>query len=292
MNRYESTKKVGFWGIIGNIFLLIIKTLVGLFSHSQAIIADALNSAGDIFSSIMTSIGNKIASTPKDEDHNFGHGKAEYIFSMLISIFMLIISCKILVDSIISIIVKKEFIYSYVLIVVCIVTIVTKLCLYLYCYKQYKKHHNILIKSLMKDHRNDILLTTGTLISVILGKFGYYYFDGIIGGIISIYILISGIGIFLESYKVLMDVSLKPEEIEEIIKFILTNKEVINVSDFNTVATGYKYIAILTIDVDGNLNTFTSHAIADKIESEIPEHYRIIYKAIIHVNPTKVSKDE
>ncbi len=104
--------------------------------------------------------------------------------------------------------------------------------------------------------------------------------------------MISGIGIFLESYKVLMDISLKKEEINKIIKFILENKEVINVSDFNTVATGYKYIAILTIDVDGNLNTFTSHAIADKIEHEIAKEYRFIYKAIIHVNPIEVRKDE
>ena len=68
--------------IIGNIFLLIIKAIIGFMSHSQALIADSFNSAGDIFASLMTFIGNKIASEPNDEDHNLGHGKAEYIFSM------------------------------------------------------------------------------------------------------------------------------------------------------------------------------------------------------------------
>ena len=116
MNRYESTRKVGLLGIIGNIFLLIIKIGVALISHSQALLADAINSAGDIFSSIMTSIGNKIASVPYDDDHNFGHGKAEYIFSLLISIFMLFIAAKILIDSIISIITKEQFIFSYYLV--------------------------------------------------------------------------------------------------------------------------------------------------------------------------------
>jgi len=285
MNRYESTKKVGLLGIIGNIFLLIIKLAVSLISHSESMLADAINSAGDIFSSVMTSIGNKIASVPKDEDHNFGHGKAEYIYSLIISIFMLIIASKILIDSCSSIINKDTFIFSYYLIVVCLVTILTKFCLYLYCHKEYKKHSNILIKASMKDHRNDMLLTTGTLISVILGKFGLYYFDGIFGAVISIYIMISGIGIFLESYKILMDVSIDNKEKENIIKFILENKEIKKVSDFYTIAVGYKYISILTIDVDGSLSTFTSHEIADILEKEIPKKFHKIYQVIIHVNP-------
>lgn len=82
-DRFTVTKKVGMYGIIGNIFLLTLKAIVGFTSKSQAMIADAINSAGDIFASLMTAIGNKIASVPKDEDHNFGHGKAEYMFSLL-----------------------------------------------------------------------------------------------------------------------------------------------------------------------------------------------------------------
>lgn len=292
MNRYESTKMVGFMGIVGNIFLLIIKFVVALFSHSQALIADAINSAGDIFSSLMTYIGNKIACTPSDDDHNFGHGKAEYIFSMLISIFMFFIASKILVDSIISVVMRKEFIFSYYLVLVCVVTILVKLSLYIYAKKLYKSHVNILIEASMKDHRNDMLLTFGTLISVIFGYFGIYFVDGIFGSIISIYILFSGLNIFLESYKVLMDVSLDKSEVKEIVHFIRKEKDVLGVSNFHTVATGYKYIAILTIDVDGNMDTFSSHKIADDLERKIANKYRKIYRAIIHVNPVKAERNK
>ena len=82
--RFKTTKKAGIYGIVGNIFLLIIKAIVGFVFKSQAMIADSFNSAGDIFASLMTFIGNRIASVPNDENHNFGHGKAEYIFSMLL----------------------------------------------------------------------------------------------------------------------------------------------------------------------------------------------------------------
>ena len=76
--KFLETKKAGIYGIIGNIFLLIIKAIIGFISNSQAMIADSMNSAGDIFASLMTFIGNKIASAPVDDDHNLGHGKAEY----------------------------------------------------------------------------------------------------------------------------------------------------------------------------------------------------------------------
>ena len=89
--RFKVTKRAGIYGMIGNMFLLLIKAIVGFSSKSQAMIADCINSAGDIFASLMTFIGNKIASTPGDEDHNFGHGKAEYIFSLFIAISMILV---------------------------------------------------------------------------------------------------------------------------------------------------------------------------------------------------------
>ena len=92
MDKFNSIKRASIFGVIGNIFLLIIKLLIGLVTNSQAMIGDALNSAGDIFASLMTFIGNKIASAPGDENHNFGHGKAEYIFSLFIAISMIFVS--------------------------------------------------------------------------------------------------------------------------------------------------------------------------------------------------------
>ena len=102
MNRFKSVKLASILGIVANLFLFIIKTIIGVITGSQAMIADAFNSGGDILSSIITFIGNKIASKPKDDDHNLGHGKAEYIYAMLISIIMILASFIILKDSLIS----------------------------------------------------------------------------------------------------------------------------------------------------------------------------------------------
>ena len=187
-DKFVITKKAGIYGIIGNKFLLNIKAIDGLISTRHAMIADSFNSAGDIFASLMTFIGNKIASVPNDEDHNLGHGKAEYLFSMFISISMIFVSSKLLYDSGAALISGSKLQFSWFLVIVCIITIITKLGLFLYTKKAYQRHHNILLEANMKDHKNDCIVTSFTLISCLLTLANIYWFDSIVGIGISIWI--------------------------------------------------------------------------------------------------------
>ena len=282
--RFESTKRAGLLGIIGNIILLIIKGFVGLVTGSQAMIADSINSASDIFASFMTFIGNKIASAPKDESHNFGHGKAEYIFSLLISLAMVLLSVKLLIDSINSLISNSTFNFSWGLIVVCIITICTKLALYIYTKNIAKKHNNILLEANYKDHRNDCLVTMGTLIACLGALFNVFWLDGVIGTFIALWILYTGIKIFIESYNVLMDKSLDEKSKDIILDLINEYKDIKKVDEISSTPIGYQYIVTITIDVDGNMSTFDSHHIADDLEKNI-EAMENIARAIVHVNP-------
>ncbi len=284
MDRFNQTKKASVLGIIGNLFLLIIKGIVGVLSSSQAMIADAANSAGDIFASLMSFIGNKIASEPSDESHNFGHGKAEYVFSLFISISMFFVSAKLLYDSGISLIEKKAFTFSWFLVLVCIITIITKLHLYMYTKKIYKKYDDLLLKASMTDHRNDCILTSCTLISIIFSLFGIFWVDGIVGMSISGWIFYTGIKIFIESYNVLMDKSLDSYSKDIILDLINNYKEIKSVDEISSTPIGYQYIVTVTISLDGNMSTFNSHHIADDLEKNI-EAMENIARAIVHVNP-------
>ncbi len=284
MDRYNSTKKAGIFGIFGNIFLLIIKGIVGFASHSQAMIADTANSAGDIFASLMTFIGNRIASEPGDKSHNFGHGKAEYIFSLFISISMIFVSAKLLYDSTISLIFQEIFTFSWFLVAVCIATILVKLFLFIYTYRLSKKYNNILLEANMKDHRNDCIVTTFTLISILLSLLHIYWFDGIVGIGISIWICYTGVKIFVESYNVLMDISVDATTEKMILDLAHSYKEIKKLDDISSAPVGYQYIIVLTIYVDGNMTTFDSHSLADSLEQDITNLDKV-YKTIIHVNP-------
>jgi len=284
-DRYTSTKMASILGIIGNIFLLVIKSVIGIIANSQAMIADSVNSAGDIFSSIMTFIGNKIASKPKDNSHNLGHGKAEYIFSMLISISMIMISLKLLVDSFNSLIYKESYKFSWILVIVCIVTISIKLFLYLYTHTLYKKYNNVLIEANAKDHRNDCIVTIFTLTAALLSKRNILWFDAVVGIGISIWICITGIRIFLKSYDVLMDKAINEEDKQKVLNIIKNFPEIKKIQHFNSTPVGYKYQISFTIYVDGNLSTFESHEIANKLEKEIDTKIEEVYLTVIHVNP-------
>ena len=252
--RFKNVKLASILCIIGNIFLLIIKGIIGLLTKSQAMIADSINSAVDIFSSLMTFIGNKIASRPRDDCHNLGHGKAEYIFSIW-------------------------------LIIVCIINIVIKFILYLYTNSISKKHNNLLMKASSKDNLNDCILTLCNLISCILGIFKIYIFDGIVGIIISIWIIYTSIKIFNESYNVLMDKSISNETKNKVIEIIKKYDTIKKINHFNSTPVGYRYQISFTIFVDGNLSTFESHDIANKLEKEIIKEIEEIYLVVIHVNP-------
>lgn len=284
MNRYKSGKIASILGILGNLFLLIIKCIVGIITNSQAMIADSINSASDIISSILTFIGNKIASKPRDEDHHLGHGKAEYIYSMLISILIILVAITVFKDSLVSLFNPSAFNFSIWYIIVCIVTILVKLGLFLYTNKVAKGYNNLLILANSKDHRNDMIVTFFTLLSGILMYYGINFVDSIVGIGISIFILITGIKIFIDSYDVLMDKAMNEDTKREVLAIIKKYPEVKKIQHFNATPVGYLYQISFTIFVDGNLSTFESHDIANKLEEEISA-LDDIYVTIIHVNP-------
>jgi cation diffusion facilitator family transporter len=282
--RFKQTKKVGILGMCGNIFLLTIKATIGFITHSQAMIADAFNSAGDIFASLMTFIGNKIASVPHDSDHNFGHGKAEYIFSMFIGLSMIFVALKLLYDSIHTLIFGSELVFSWFLVLVCIITIITKFSLFLYTNNIAKKYNNILLKANVSDHRNDCLVTSCTLISTLLSLKGWFFFDSIVGIGISIWIGYTGVKIFIESYNVLMDVSVDSDTQNTILNIADNYEDIKEVLNIYSSPVGYKYIIFITIGVDGNMTTFASHSLADLLEKEVNKLSNV-YETIVHVEP-------
>ena len=284
MNKFKATKTAGIIGVLGNILLLLLKAVVGFTSKSQAMIADSINSASDIFASLMTFVGNKIASEPGDSTHNFGHGKAEYIFSLFISISMIVASGKLLVDSVSSLLNHQQVIFSVFLIVVCAITIIVKFVMFLFTKNLYKKFHNILLEANYKDHRNDCFVTTFTLISVIASLYGIYWLDGIVGIGISAWICFTGVKIFIESYNVLMDISIDENTKNIILDLASSYKDVLKVDNLYSTPVGDQYMIVLTIYVDGNMSTFSSHKLADSIEKDIGALEKVAH-VIVHVNP-------
>lgn len=197
---------------------------------------------------------------------------------------MIFVASKLLFDSIMSLVYKEVFIFSWFLVIVCIVTIIVKLSLYLYTNILVKKYNNILLEANMKDHKNDCIVTTFTLISILLSFFDIFWFDGIVGIGISLWICYTGIKIFIESYNILMDISIDTDTEKLILDLAHSYKDIKKVDNISSSPVGYQYIVVMTIYVDGNMSTFNSHNLADSLEQDITKLDKI-YKTIIHVNP-------
>lgn len=284
VKHYPETKKVGIVGIIGNIFLLLIKSLIAILSQSQAMLADSINSATDVFSSVMTLIGGKISNEPSDEDHNYGHGKAEYIFSFIISMIAIWLAIKIFWNGIDSLIHGNQFVFSIPLVLVCLITIFTKLVMYLYTHKIYQKTENILIKANSQDHLNDVYTTISVLVGVIAGYFQIFWLDGIIALIIAVRIFFVSIEIFLDSYNVLMDQSISNEKMEEIIEIVKGIQKIDHIDKITSKTVGKQFLIVIKVSVDGNMTVKESHKIAGKLKAKVMK-LQEIYDVIVHINP-------
>jgi len=197
---------------------------------------------------------------------------------------MIAVSVKLLIDAITSIIFGNVVNYSIFLVIVCIITITIKILLFIYTSKLNKKYNNILLKANSKDHFNDCIVTSFTLISILLASVGIYWVDSIVGIGIAIWICLAGIKIFIESYNVLMDISIDENTKDIILDLIHNYKEIKSVENIYSTPSGYKYVIILTICLDGNMSTFDSHNLADSLERDI-KLLDNVSNVIIHVNP-------
>ncbi|MCT4543584.1 MAG: cation diffusion facilitator family transporter [Vallitalea sp.] len=289
MQKYKKVKLVALLGILCNILLLVIKLIVGIYTRSQAMIADGLNSSGDVFASTITFIGNKISSTPKDDDHPYGHGKAEYIFSMIISFSLFIVAFSIFRMSIDSLINKQKFQFSPWLIYVSLITITIKILLYIYSINIGRKYNSLLAIANAQDHRNDIFLTSLTLLSVILGHYNIYFVDSVVGILISLWIAYTGVSIFTQSYTVLMDTTIDSIVKKEMENQISSIEGLDHIDDINSKPIGLNFILIVKISVDANMTVYEGHSISAQIK-HILKKFDNIEDVIVHVNPAQYHK--
>ena len=197
---------------------------------------------------------------------------------------MIVVSFKLLYDSIKTLILGSELKFSWLLVITCLITIGVKLFLYLYTKTAAQKYDNILLNANMKDHRNDCIVTTFTIISVLLTLKGIYWFDSLTGIGISIWIGFTGFSFFIESYNVLMDISVDDKTKDLILDIVNSYQDIKEVHSISSSPVGYNYIIVIVICVDGNMSTFDSHSLADNVEKSVSKLDNV-YKTIVHVEP-------
>ncbi len=189
----------GIIGIIMNLLLSLSKIIIGVVSNSIAITSDAINNLSDAVSSIVTIIGTKMASKEPDKEHPYGHGRIEYISSLVISIFLFLVGWEFLKSSISTIRNPKDLKFSIVSILVLSLGILVKLWLGHYNNVIGKEHNAPALIATSKDAYGDVLISSVTLISTIVYLLFSINIDGYIGVLVAVFIIYSGIGLIKDT---------------------------------------------------------------------------------------------
>ncbi|MDD5794231.1 MAG: cation diffusion facilitator family transporter [Clostridiales bacterium] len=274
----------GALGICLNIFLFVFKYFAGVLSGSIAITADAFNNLSDAGSSIVTLIGFKMADKKPDLEHPFGHGRIEYISGFIVSIVIILMGLELFKSSVSKITNPENIDSSIVIILILVISILVKIYMYLYNKKISKKIDSAAMKATALDSLSDSVATLVVLISIFIYKLTGLNIDGISGILVSIFILFSGYNAAKETISPLLGNKPDKEFIDEIIKIVMSHKEITGVHDLIVHDYGPgRVIVSLHAEVPGNSDIFEIHDCIDRIENELDEKLKC--ESVIHMDP-------
>jgi len=274
--------RASFLGIIGNSVLFILKIIVGIIFNSISLISDAINSLTDIISSIVVHISIKVSQKSADFDHPFGHHRAEPIAGLVVAIFTGIVGFEILKESIIRILSGKVMLLGTLPIVILLITITTKISLYIYVKKVSRNSPALQAQAI--DHKNDVIISFSALIGVIGVNIGYFFLDAVMAILIGFWIIRQGYNIANDNIKYLMG-EVAPKEITN--KVIKKAESIQGVKRINEIRAHYVGTLLqieIHISVDRDLTTYRSHAIGKKVQLLIQKMHNVNY-CFVHIDP-------
>ncbi len=274
-------------GIAVNLLLSIFKIAVGLITGSISIMADGLNNLSDMGSSLVTMIGFKLAGKPADSDHPFGHGRMEYISAFIVAMLILLVGFELFKSSISSLISQSVAPqYSIFSVIVLCVSILFKIWLFLFNRKIGKKINSNALLATAQDSLNDCITTLAILICVIVSLVVEIPFnlDAILGIIVAIFIVYSGISSAKETLNQLLGTPPSPEVIADIENTILSFKDFNGIHDLiiHNYGPGRQFASV-HVEVPQNIDIVKCHEEIDLCEKLLYEKLDIM--VVIHMDP-------
>lgn len=290
----ERTKKgiiAGILGLISNMLLFVAKFMIGLFSGSVSIMADAINSLSDTASSILTLVGFKIAAKPADQEHPFGHERFEYISGLFVSIIITYVGFQFLDASIRKIFRPEHLVLTPIVFLVLIFSILLKL-LQGRMYTRFSKAiQSEALKATAKDSYNDVFTTLAVLVSAGIERFTGWRIDGYVGFVLAGYIIFSGIVMLRDFVYELLGSRPTAEEIKTMEKQLSSYKSILGFHDLLVHNYGpNKKFASVHIEVDDSLNLNEAHKIIDIIEKDFKKTLDV--DLVCHLDPVAIHNEQ
>ncbi|MFA5147044.1 MAG: cation diffusion facilitator family transporter [Candidatus Omnitrophota bacterium] len=283
---YRDAEKGSVVSIAVNGVLFLFKIFAGVVGHSNAMIADALDTLGDAMTSAGMLIGFKIAKKPADRDHPYGHGKAESIIAKLLAIFLIALGVKVGYNSIHVIVVSHQtYVPGKIALVAAIVSIAVKLGLFQYTNVLGKKISSTAMTVYSWNIASDAFSSLVALIGIAGARHGFPMLDPLAAFLLSLLVIRTGVLGFHRAYDELMD-GAPPESVIAGIRVIaMTNNSVKAIKDIKVRKMGLELMIDMTIEVDKDMKVEKGHLITDAIRGDIMAKISNAREVFIHVEP-------
>lgn len=273
--------------MIVNVFLSLIKIISGILGSCNSLIADGIHSISDLSTDIIAIIGNKLSLKPADNKHPYGHGKIEYLTSLIISIVILFLGFSIIYNTIN----RQTVIPKVWVLIVSFITIISKYFLSSFIIKQGKRINSTILIASGYESRSDAVGSIGVFLSVIVMHLSSYinifkYADKVATIIIAILIIKTGFNILKENIGLLLGEQLIDEDYLQKIKNIIYEEEDLKIKNIHILRNGPYNHLVATITMNNFISLEEAHDKIDLIELKVKEYYEKIKYVTIHVEPT------
>lgn len=289
--RTNIGKLSGIVGIFSNLFLFVIKFVIGTIVHSVSIQADGVNNLTDAGSNIISILSFHLANKPADKDHPFGHERTETIASLFVGILILVLGFETAKESISKVIHLGSIDFRIASVIILLISIIVKFWMYAYNKKLSKTYDSSLLEATALDSISDVCGTTAVLVSTLLSPVLHFNLDGYMGIVVSGIILYGAYGLLRDMINSLIGEAPDPELVHNIVDRIMAHPAILGVHDMMLHNYGpNKIFASAHVEVDSSKDIFETHDHIDNIEREVKENMNI--DLVLHMDPVKVNDPE
>lgn len=289
--RTSVGKLSGIVGIFSNLFLFVIKFVIGTIVHSVSIQADGVNNLTDAGSNIISILSFHLANKPADKDHPFGHERTETIASLFVGILILVLGFETAKESISKVIHPGSIDFRIASVIILLISIIVKFWMYAYNKKLSKTYDSNLLEATALDSISDVCGTTAVLVSTLLSPVLHFNLDGYMGIVVSGIILYGAYGLLRDMINSLIGEAPDPELVHNIVDMIMAHPAILGVHDMMLHNYGpNKIFASAHVEVDSSKDIFETHDHIDNIEREVKKNMNI--DLVLHMDPVKVNDPE
>lgn len=289
--RTNIGKLSGIVGIFSNLFLFVIKFVIGTIVHSVSIQADGVNNLTDAGSNIISILSFHLANKPADKDHPFGHERTETIASLFVGILILVLGFETAKESVSKVIHPGSIDFRIASVIILLISIIVKFWMYAYNKKLSKTYDSSLLEATALDSISDVCGTTAVLVSTLLSPVLHFNLDGYMGIVVSGIILYGAYGLLRDMINSLIGEAPDPELVHNIVDRIMAHPAIFGVHDMMLHNYGpNKIFASAHVEVDSSKDIFETHDHIDNIEREVKENMNI--DLVLHMDPVKVNDPE